>query len=99
MVFVSLGSVFPPPPREFGYGEGGGRWRGGSFGTVNGNNIHRIVSGGTSTGAPYAWLKLFAQSRVNSRCCFWSSPTGTWVALCYYCCLGISTFFLKDDYW
>ena len=25
-------------------------------------------------------LNFWAMSRVNSRCCFWSSPTGTWVA-------------------
>ena len=30
---------------------------------------------------PKSWLNLPAMSRVSSRCCFWSSPTGTWVAL------------------
>ena len=25
-------------------------------------------------------LNFCAMSRVSSRCCFWSSPTGTWVA-------------------
>ncbi len=29
---------------------------------------------------PWSWLNLAAMSRVSSMCCFWSSPTGTWVA-------------------
>ena len=37
------------------------------------------VSGKTST--PTSLLNFWAMSRVSSRCCFWSSPTGTWVAL------------------
>ena len=27
-----------------------------------------------------ARLNFWAISRASSRCCFWSSPTGTWVA-------------------
>ena len=30
--------------------------------------------------APKSLLNFCAMSRDSSRCCFWSSPTGTWVA-------------------
>ena len=30
--------------------------------------------------SPKSLLNFWAMSRVSSRCCFWSSPTGTWVA-------------------
>ena len=36
---------------------------------------------GKKPGAPKSVLNLAAMSRVSSRCCFWSSPTGTSVAL------------------
>ena len=36
---------------------------------------------GKKSGAPKSLLNFWAMSRVSSRCCFWSSPTGTWVAL------------------
>ena len=40
-----------------------------------------MVAGGTSMAAAHALLKLSAHPRANSKCCTWSSPTGTWVAL------------------
>ena len=36
---------------------------------------------GKKSGALKSLLNLMAMSRVSSRCCFWSSPTGTCVAL------------------
>ena len=36
---------------------------------------------GKKPGALKSLLNLPAMSRVSSRCCFWSSPTGTSVAL------------------
>ncbi|WP_164997490.1 metal ABC transporter solute-binding protein, Zn/Mn family, partial [Escherichia coli] len=33
--------------------------------------------GGTLKISPYSALKRWAISRLSSRCCFWSSPTGT----------------------
>ena len=30
--------------------------------------------------SPKSLLNFCAMSRESSRCCFWSSPTGTWVA-------------------
>ena len=36
---------------------------------------------GKKSGTPKSLLNLAAMSRASSRCCFWSSPTGTWVAL------------------
>ena len=36
---------------------------------------------GKKPGAPKSLLNLAAMSRVSSRCYFWSSPTGTSVAL------------------
>jgi hypothetical protein len=30
--------------------------------------------------SPKSLLNFCAMSRDSSRCCFWSSPTGTWVA-------------------
>lgn len=43
--------------------------------------LQRMTSGWTRAVVPYAELKPAAHSRANSRCCFWSSPTGTCVAL------------------
>ncbi len=52
------------------------------------NDITRVaspsISGsgrGKKSGAPKSRLNLAAMSRASSRCCFWSSPTGTAVAL------------------
>ena len=36
---------------------------------------------GKKSATPKSLLNLMAMSRVSSRCCFWSSPTGTCVAL------------------
>ena len=36
---------------------------------------------GKKSGAAKSLLNFWAMSRVSSRCCFWSSPTGTCVAL------------------
>ena len=41
-------------------------------------SITGSVIGKKST--PKSLLNLIAMSRVSSICCFWSSPTGTWVA-------------------
>jgi hypothetical protein len=43
----------------------------------------RMISGSLNSGAGlgYARLKISHISRVSSRCCCWSSPTGTCVAL------------------
>ena len=46
----------------------------------SGECLHRSTVGSTSV-APYVWLKADAQPRANSRCCFWSWPTGTCVDL------------------
>ena len=35
---------------------------------------------GKKSGAEKSRLNFCAMSRESSRCCFWSSPTGTWVA-------------------
>jgi hypothetical protein len=35
---------------------------------------------GTVKVSPYRVLNRIARSRVSSRCCRWSSPTGTWLA-------------------
>ena len=42
-----------------------------------------MISGSLNSGAglAYARLKMSQRSRVSSRCCCWSSPTGTCVAL------------------
>ena len=37
-------------------------------------------SGSGKKSTPKSWLNFAAMSRVSSTCCFWSSPTGTWVA-------------------
>ena len=49
-----------------------------------------IASGMLNTGA-YWWLNLIAMSRVTSRCCFWSRPTGTVVAFTARMSAAIST--------
>ncbi len=36
-----------------------------------------MCGAGTVNVCPYRWLKRCARSRVSSRCCRWSSPTGT----------------------
>jgi hypothetical protein len=44
--------------------------------------LHSNVSGCTRILLPAKWLKPAAHSRANSKCCDWSWPTGTCVALC-----------------
>ncbi len=40
--------------------------------------VSRMMYGaGTVNVLPYCVLKRWARSRVSSRCCRWSSPTGT----------------------
>ncbi len=39
-----------------------------------------IGSGKVNSSTAKSVLNLVAMSRASSRCCFWSSPTGTWVA-------------------
>ena len=40
----------------------------------------RMYGPGTVNTRPNLWLNRCARSRVSSRCCRWSSPTGTWSA-------------------
>ena len=40
-----------------------------------------IGSGSGNSSTAKRRLNEPAMSRASSRCCFWSSPTGTWVAL------------------
>jgi hypothetical protein len=43
--------------------------------------VSRTMYGdGTVNVGPYRVLNRCARSRVSSRCCRWSSPTGTWSA-------------------
>ena len=37
-----------------------------------------MYAAGTVNVSPYRWLNRMARSRLSSRCCRWSSPTGTW---------------------
>jgi hypothetical protein len=40
-------------------------------------SLDTIASGNGKNGVPTAWLKEVAMRRASSRCCRWSSPTGT----------------------
>ena len=43
-----------------------------------------LGSWNSGVGLGYVRLKISAKSRVSSRCCSWSSPTGTYVVLLYF---------------
>ena len=48
---------------------------------LHGKHIVTLIPPAALLASPRSRLNMPAISRASSRCCFWSSPTGTWVAL------------------